>query len=147
MNSLSFKRVLHFNTQRQAASHSNACYISTHNGKQPLIQTRVTFQHTTANSLSFKRVLHFNTQRQTSAKLRPFVKTSLSHTATCARNRKYNPRHFIGLLTRKIRNRVSKKRTHHVNEEAASSRSMLFVCLFVCFPGVKTHCVCIFTAR
>jgi len=24
---------------------------------------------------------------------------------------------------------------------------LLFVCLFVCFPGVTTHCGCIFTAR
>jgi hypothetical protein len=33
-------------------------------------------------------------------------------------------------------------------ERAFNVRSViLFVCLFVCFPGVTTHCGCIFTAR
>jgi hypothetical protein len=29
----------------------------------------------------------------------------------------------------------------------ATARPVYLVCLFVCFPGVKTHCGCIFTAR
>jgi hypothetical protein len=52
-------------------------------------------------------------------------------------------------LDKPVSGPASKERTSKIRSQNANTalRNISSTCLFICFPGVTTHCGCIFTAQ